>query len=31
MNAVERITEYIKKGGDEASWESPKAPNDWPK
>lgn len=30
MNAVERITEYIYKGGEEAKWENPKAPTEWP-
>jgi ABC-type bacteriocin/lantibiotic exporter with double-glycine peptidase domain len=30
MNSVERILEYIKKGGHEASWIDPKPSKDWP-
>ncbi len=30
MNSVERILEYINKGGHEASWTEPKPSVDWP-
>ncbi len=30
MNSVERIMEYINKGGHEGSWTEPKPSQEWP-